>query len=63
MANIEELKAMRIGCDGAVWAPLTLDNGTAVPVYGEVVSLPGVMAININPNSSIETAFYDDGPA
>lgn len=59
---IQGLKAMRIGCDGAVIAKLTADTGAAKPTWGAVQELPGVMVINVNPNSSIETAFYDDGP-
>lgn len=62
MAKIEGLKAMRIGCDNVVWAPLIMDNGTAKPTWGAIKELPGVMVMNINPNTSIETAFYDDGP-
>lgn len=72
MANIEPLKAMRIGVDEVVWAPLKTDDGTAPPTYETktvrsasvpvIYPLPGVMVMNINPNSSIETAFYDDGP-
>lgn len=63
MSTIEPLKAMRIGCDGAVWCPLTADPGSSLPTWSNTVyELPGVMAININPNMSMETAFYDDGP-
>lgn len=63
MANpIEGLKAMRIGCTNVVWAPLTKDDGTAKTTWGTPMNLPGVMVMNINPNVSIETAFYDDGP-
>lgn len=58
---------MRIGIDNLVWCPLDKDdsselkykkNGTAEQVY----ALPGVMSLNINPNTSMETAYYDDGP-
>lgn len=53
----------RIGCDNLVYAPMTTeDTASAAPVYGEVVSAPGVMSININPNGSLETLFADDGP-
>lgn len=53
--------AMRIGVDNLVYAPLTKDTDTEL-TYGVVKKLPGVMKISINPNSSTETAFYDDGP-
>lgn len=61
-APIEKLSAMRIGCDNAVWAPVVKDDGVTLE-YGEVVALPGLMALSINPNTTSETAFYDDGPA
>ncbi len=55
--------AMRIGCDNLVYAKMTTeDTATTAPVYDEIVSAPGVMHININPNASLATAFYDDGP-
>lgn len=53
--------AMRIGVDNLVYAPLTTDTDSEL-TYGAVKKLPGVMKISINPNSSTETAFYDDGP-
>lgn len=55
--------ATRIGCDHLVYAIMTTeDSPTAAPVYGEVKAAPGVISININPNSSQETLFADDGP-
>lgn len=54
--------ATRIGCDNLVYAIMTADNGISEPSYGEVKSAPGVMSLNINPNASQETVFYDDGP-
>lgn len=55
--------AMRIGCDNLVYAKMTTeDTATTAPVYDEIVPAPGVMHININPNASLATAFYDDGP-
>ena len=55
--------AMRIGCDNLVYAKMTTeDTPIAAPVYDEITSAPGVMHININPNASLATAFYDDGP-
>lgn len=61
-APIEKLKAMRIGCDNAVWAKVIKDDGVTLE-YGEVMALPGLMSLSINPNTTTETAFYDDGPA
>lgn len=55
--------AMRIGCDHLVYAIMTTeDTAESAPVYGAVKSAPGVMHVNINPNASLATAFYDDGP-
>ena len=55
--------AMRIGCDHLVYAIMsTEDNPTSAPVYGDVQEAPGVMSVNINPNASLATAFFDDGP-
>ena len=55
--------ATRIGCDNLVYAIMTTeDTAEAAPVYGEVAKAPGVMHVNINPNSSLETLFADDGP-
>lgn len=53
----------RIGCDSLVYAPMTTEDTVLLaPVYGAVVPLPGVMSISVNPNSSSETLFADDGP-
>lgn len=66
--TIASLKAMKIGCDNVVWAPLEADaaSGVTYKVDGGgkplIYQLPGVMSLNINPNMSIETAYYDDGP-
>jgi len=55
--------ATRIGCDNLVYAEMTTEETkTTPPVYGEIKEAPGVMSFNINPNSSQETLFYDDGP-
>ena len=55
--------AMRIGCDNLHYAIMTTeDTATSAPVYAELKSAPGVMHININPNASLATAFFDDGP-
>lgn len=53
----------RIGCDNLVYAIQTTEDTVLIaPVYGAVKSAPGVMSVNINPNSSLETLFADDGP-
>jgi phi13 family phage major tail protein len=55
--------AMRIGCDHLVYAIMTTeDTESTAPVYGDVKTAPGVMHVNINPNASLATAFFDDGP-
>ena len=55
--------AIKIGCSNLVYAIMTTeDTKEAAPVYETVVNAPGVMHVNINPNSSLATAFYDDGP-
>ncbi len=54
---------MRIGCDNLVYATMTTEDTVLVaPTYDVVTPAPGVMHININPNASLETAFFDDGP-
>ena len=55
--------SMRIGCDNLVYAVMTTEETlTTAPTYDEIVEAPGVMHININPNASLATAFFDDGP-
>lgn len=55
--------ATKIGCDNLVYAKMTTeDTPEQAPAYAEVVKAPGVMSLNINPNSSVETLFADDGP-
>lgn len=61
-APIEQLKAMRIGCDNVVWAKVEKDDGVTL-TYGTVMALPGLMSLSINPNTETSTAFYDNGPA
>lgn len=51
---------MRIGCDKMHYAIVTMREGKET--WATPVALPGCMSLNINPNPSIETAFYDDGP-
>lgn len=55
--------ATRIGCDNLVYAIMTTeDTPDAAPVYGEIKEAPGVISVNINPNTSTYTLFADDGP-
>ncbi len=55
--------AMRIGCDKLHYALMTTeDTATSAPVYATTKAAPGVMHVNINPNASLATAFFDDGP-
>ena len=55
--------ATRIGCDNLVYAIMkTEDTPSAAPVYDKPVAAPGVISVNINPNTSQETLFADDGP-
>ena len=55
--------SMRIGCDNLVYAIMTTEEtASSAPVYGTVKTAPGVMHVNINPNASLATAFFDDGP-
>lgn len=55
--------ATKIGCDNLVYALMTTeDTPEAAPVYGEVKTAPGVISVNINPNTSLATLFADDGP-
>jgi len=54
---------MKIGCDNLHYAIMTTeDTPSSAPVYGAIKSAPGVMHVNINPNASLATAFFDDGP-
>lgn len=54
---------VRIGCDHLVYAIMTTeDTADLAPVYAEPIAAPAVMSLNINPNSSMETLFADDGP-
>jgi phi13 family phage major tail protein len=55
--------ATKIGCDNLVYAIMTgEETPEKAPTYSEVIKAPGVMSVNINPNSSSETLFADDGP-
>lgn len=52
---------MRIGADSCHVALLKQDDGETLS-YDAPVALTGTMKITITPNSSSETAFYDNGP-
>ena len=52
--------AVKIGCDNLVYAEVT--ETEAGETWGTPEPAPGVITININPNSSSETLFSDDGP-
>ena len=55
--------ATRIGVSNFHFAEMTTeDTLTTKPTYGTPVSAPGLMSLNINPNSSLDTLFADDGP-
>lgn len=51
-----------IGLRDMHYALLTKDDSTGV-TYSEPVKIPGAIQANINPNSSLETLFADDGPS
>lgn len=52
-----------IGLDKLHYAPLTDDNITSgKATYGTPVRIPGAVGANINPNSSMDTLFADNGP-
>lgn len=53
--------ATRIGCDHAVAAKLT-EGADGTPTYASIMALPGLMKMSVNPNASVDTLFYDDGP-
>ena len=53
----------KIGCDSLVYTVMSTEDTVTTPaVYGTIVPAPGLMSIKINPNSSQETLFADDGP-
>ena len=55
--------AMKIGCDHLMYAMMTTEDSVeAAPVYATPKAAAGVMHINVNPNASLASAFFDDGP-
>ncbi|MGL5717325.1 MAG: major tail protein [Paraclostridium sp.] len=59
--RLETRKAMKIGVDNVVACKIS-DNDNKYEVISEVIALPGAMAMNVNANFSLETAFFDNGP-
>lgn len=53
---------VRIGLRDVYYALLTQDDITLGVTYSAPVRMIGAITANINPNSSIETLFADDGP-
>lgn len=52
----------KIGLDNVVIAPLISDvGGMTKPVYGAVIPLRGAVTASVNPNSSVETDYADNG--
>ena len=51
----------KIGLDNVVIAKLLSDDGVNVPVYDTPIPLPGLVTANVNPNSSVETDYADNG--
>lgn len=51
----------QVGVSDLYYAVLTKDDGTGV-TYNTPVKIPGLISINIKPNSSTETLFGDNGP-
>ena len=57
------MTSTRIGVSNFHYAKMTAEETiSAVPTYATPVSVPGLMSLNINPNSSVDTLFADDGP-
>lgn len=51
----------KIGLDNVVIAELISDDGINAPVYGEVIPLRGAVQASVNPNSSVEVDYADNG--
>jgi phi13 family phage major tail protein len=54
---------VQIGLNNLHYALLTADPVGGTAAYSAPVPIPGIIAGNINPNSSMETLFADDGPS
>lgn len=51
----------KIGLDNVVIAKLLSDDGVNVPVYDTPIPLRGAVTASVNPNSSVETDYADNG--
>lgn len=51
----------KIGLDNVVIAELLTDDGNNLPQYGEIIPLRGAVTASVNPNSSVETDYADNG--
>lgn len=51
----------KIGLSNVVIAELLSDDGVNAPVYGNVIPLVGAVQASVNPNSSVETDYADNG--
>lgn len=51
-----------IGLSNVNYALLTNDPNSGTATYGSVTALKGAITASINPNSSVDTLFADDGP-
>lgn len=51
----------KIGLDNVVIAELISDDGINAPVYGEIIPLKGAVQASVNPNSSVEVDYADNG--
>lgn len=51
----------KIGLDNVVVARLLSDDGNSVPVYDTPIPLRGAVTASVNPNSSVETDYADNG--
>jgi phi13 family phage major tail protein len=55
-------KGVQIGLSNVVVAELLTDEIGSPATYEAPVRIPGAMTANVNPNTSTETLFADDGP-
>lgn len=51
----------KIGLDNVVIAQLLTDDGIHAPTYGTPIALKGAVNATVNPNSSVETDYADNG--
>lgn len=53
---------VQIGLKSLYYALLSADTSTGVTYKSAPIQIPGAITANINPNSSIDSLFADDGP-